>query len=92
MNSRQADLSYAKLFSGVQAVIDRMQNKARIAGMYSLKWEVANILALPFGEASFDVVIEKGTMDVLFVDNDSPWQPKPHVCARVHQMLEETHR
>ena len=50
------------------------------------------MLDLPFNSASFDVVIEKGTMDVLFVDNDSPWDPRPEVRARVSQMLDETHR
>ena len=31
-------------------------------------------------------------MDVLFVDNGSPWQPKAGICKRAHQMLEEAHR
>lgn len=50
------------------------------------------MLELPFGAGAFDAVIEKGTMDVLFVDNDSPWEPRPEVCARVKRMLDETHR
>lgn len=60
--------------------------------MTRLAWHVADMLELPFDSASFDAVIEKGTMDVLFVDNDSPWSPPPKVCARVARMLDETHR
>ena len=61
-------------------------------GMGQLAWHVADMLELPFDSASFDAVVEKGTMDVLFVDNDSPWSPRPEVCARVERMLDETHR
>lgn len=76
----------------MQVVIRRMEEKAAAAGMHGLKWQVADMLDLPFEDSSFDVVLEKGTMDVLFVDNDSPWQPKPEVCGRVHQMLSQVHR
>lgn len=69
-----------------------MRSHAEREGAHSLKWEVADMLALPFGDAEFDKVLEKGTMDVLFVDNDSPWDPKPAVVQRVHRMLAETHR
>ena len=54
--------------------------------------QVADMLDLPYAEHSFDAVIEKGTLDVLFVDNDSPFNPKEEVKRRVFQMLNETHR
>ena len=69
-----------------------MRTKASSEGMHSLKWEVADMLALPYSDSSFDKILEKGTMDVLFVDNESPWEPRPEVCLRVHQMLAEIHR
>ncbi len=50
------------------------------------------MLDLPFANHTFDVVIEKGTMDVLFVDNDQPFDPRVAVKERVFQMLHETHR
>ena len=50
------------------------------------------MLDLPYSDATFDVVIEKGTMDVLFVDNDNPFDPKAEVQQRVFRMLDETHR
>ena len=76
----------------MQVVIQRMQKKSETLGISQLQWKVADMLALPFEDASFDIVLEKGTMDVLFTDNDSPWQPKQEVCERVNKMLEETHR
>lgn len=50
------------------------------------------MLDLPFADHTFDVVIEKGTMDVLFVDNDQPFDARAEVKKRVFQMLHETHR
>ena len=50
------------------------------------------MLALPFANGQFDVIIEKATMDVLFVKNDSPFDPKEEVKLRVYKMLEETYR
>ena len=63
-----------------------------VQGMADIAWREGDMLDLPFESASFDAVIEKGTMDVLFVDNDSPWDPRPEVRARVTRMLDETHR
>lgn len=69
-----------------------MEVQAGAQGMDSLRWEVADMLSLPFPDGSFDVILEKGTMDVLFVDNDSPWNPRAEVVTRVHRMLGEAHR
>ena len=69
-----------------------MASKAKAEGMHSLKWRTADMLDMPFRDQQFDVVLEKGTMDVLFVDNDSPWNPKPDVCSRVHKLLGEVRR
>lgn len=53
---------------------------------------VADMLDLPFEDNSFDVVIEKGTMDVLFVNSGDPWDPKPETKKLVSSMLENVHR
>jgi len=76
----------------LQVVVKKMEAQAKAGGMDSLKWVVADMLSLPFPDTSFDVLLEKGTMDVLFVDNDSPWDPRAEVVTRVHQMLGEAHR
>lgn len=50
------------------------------------------MLDLPFRDECFDVVIEKGTMDVLFVNSGDPWNPLPSTIARVRAMLQGVHR
>ncbi|KAF6166559.1 hypothetical protein GIB67_005421 [Kingdonia uniflora] len=63
-----------------------------------IKVLVADMLDLPFSNESFDVVIEKGTMnilnlkDVLFVDSGDPWNPHPATVNKVMAMLEGVHR
>ncbi|EFJ06065.1 hypothetical protein SELMODRAFT_136061, partial [Selaginella moellendorffii] len=59
---------------------------------YGIKVLVADIMDMPFKDASFDIVIEKGVMDVLFVDSGSPWDPEPQTRARVDVTLKEVHR
>ncbi|MCI17514.1 methyltransferase-like protein 13, partial [Trifolium medium] len=52
----------------------------------------ADMLELPFDDECFDLVIEKGTMDVLFVDSGDPWNPKPETMAKVMSTLKGVHR
>lgn len=73
-------------------VINNMQATAAAVSQCDIKWQVADMLDLPFADHTFDVVIEKGTMDVLFVDNDQPFDARAEVKKRVFQMLHETHR
>ncbi|KAF4352378.1 hypothetical protein F8388_016657 [Cannabis sativa] len=61
-------------------------------GFKEIKVQEADMLDLPFSNESFDVVIEKGTMDVLFVDSGDPWNPKPASVTKVMKMLEGVHR
>ena len=68
-----------------------MAAQAGAAGLSDIKWMEADMLALPFADAAFDVVLEKGTMDVLFVDS-SAWDVPAEVQQRVTQMLTEAHR
>ncbi|CAI5995892.1 unnamed protein product [Closterium sp. NIES-65] len=57
-----------------------------------ITWAVADMMALPFPDAAFDVVLEKGVLDVLFVDSDSPWHVPPPTVQRVHTALSQAHR
>ena len=47
--------------------------KKRAKDTAGLSWVVGDMLALPFGDAAFDVVLDKGTLDVLFTDVKSFW-------------------
>ena len=48
--------------------LQRLQ--AKLSGLPGLSWVCCDMLAMPFPDAAFDVVLEKGTLDVLFVDDD----------------------
>jgi hypothetical protein len=45
-------------------VVERMRERAaRADGCGCITWAVADMLALPFDDGAFDVVVEKGTID-----------------------------
>ncbi|KAF9620208.1 hypothetical protein IFM89_010943 [Coptis chinensis] len=72
--------------------VDKMQKRLLDKGYTDIKVLVADMLELPFEKESFDFVIEKGTMDVLFVDSGDPWNPRPETVNKVMAMLKEVHR
>ena len=50
------------------------------------------MLALNYEDGMFDVVIEKGTLDVLFADAKSPWDPPASVRRQMELACHEIHR
>ena len=44
-------------------VVQRMKELSASRGCTAIDWQVADMLALPFADASFDVVVEKGSID-----------------------------
>ena len=54
--------------------------------------QVADMLKLPFGDATFEVVIEKAALDCLLTDCKSHWDLPEAAKQRVHAMLTEVHR
>ncbi|CAM6095579.1 unnamed protein product [Calypogeia fissa] len=73
-------------------VIDLVQKRSAGQGCEGIQYKVADMLDLPFDDNSFDIVIEKGTVDCLFVNSGDPWKPKAGVAQRVKRVLEEIHR
>lgn len=63
--------------------------RARYARCPGLRWAVMDICALAFPDAAFDVVLEKGTLDVLMVDETDPWDVSPQAAAAMHRVLAE---
>ncbi|XP_058069154.1 uncharacterized protein LOC131218562 isoform X2 [Magnolia sinica] len=64
--------------------VEKMQKRLLGKGYKDIKVMEADMLDLPFGNECFDVVVEKGTMDVLFVDSGDPWNPKPATVNKPH--------
>ena len=56
-------------------VIENMKNRSPEAQL--MKWIVMDITDMKFNEGSFDVVIEKATLDSLLVQEKSPWRTSP---------------
>jgi EEF1A lysine methyltransferase 4 len=65
-------------------VIDRMAeaNQSRP----HMTWLEMDMCDLTFDDASFDVVIDKATMDALLVDEGSVWEPDPAIISSVDKM------
>ncbi|XP_071697333.1 uncharacterized protein [Rutidosis leptorrhynchoides] len=72
--------------------VKKMQKRLFSKGYKDIKVLEGDMLNLSFPDESFDVVIEKGTMDVLFVDGGDPWNPRPEVVSRAMEMLRGVHR
>nr|XP_043621862.1 EEF1A lysine methyltransferase 4 [Erigeron canadensis] len=72
--------------------VEKTQKRLLLKGYKDIKVLEGDMLNLSFADESFDVVIEKGTMDVLFVDSGDPWNPRPEVVSRAMAMLQGVHR
>lgn len=72
--------------------VQQMQKRLEEENCTGVTVAVADMLNLPFQDNAFDVVIEKGCMDVLFVNSGDPWNPKPETRKSVSSMLESVHR
>ncbi|CAM8981304.1 unnamed protein product [Rhodiola kirilowii] len=72
--------------------VEKMKHRLSAKGYNEVKVLEADMLDLPFQDECFDVVIEKGTMDVLFVDSGDPWNPNPETVTKVMAMLRNVHR
>jgi len=65
-----------------EVCIHHMANKYK--QFHSLKWLTMDIRELTFDHASFDTVIEKGTLDSLLVSEKDRW----HISEKTYAMLE----
>ena len=62
------------------------------AGAGVMRWDVGDMLALPYADGAFDFVVEKGTLDVLMTDVASPWAVPPAAAARMGCAVDEAFR
>ncbi|KAJ7514629.1 hypothetical protein O6H91_23G052900 [Diphasiastrum complanatum] len=72
--------------------IKAKQDRCAAMGLDGMTIAIADMFDLPFSDGKFDAVIEKGVMDVLFVNSGNPWNPSLKTKERVTAMLREAHR
>ncbi|KAI8381569.1 S-adenosyl-L-methionine-dependent methyltransferase [Radiomyces spectabilis] len=71
-------------------VIENM--KKRCEDMPDMKWLEMDIRALEFENESFDIIIDKGTMDALMCDRGDVWDPSEELVAEVKKEVDEVER
>ena len=55
----------------------------------AMRWMVMDIKDLDFPPATFDVVIEKATLDALLVDERDPWRLSDEACRMTERILDK---
>ncbi|XP_029970027.1 EEF1A lysine methyltransferase 4 [Salarias fasciatus] len=65
---------------------------ARHADCPGMTWHQMDVRRLCFPDASFDVVLEKATLDAIMVDEKTPWEVSPQTGRFMHQALTEVSR
>ncbi|XP_018532354.1 EEF1A lysine methyltransferase 4 isoform X2 [Lates calcarifer] len=65
---------------------------ARYNDCPGMTWHQMDVRQLCFPAASFDVILEKATLDAIMVEEKSPWQVSPQTACFVHQALTEISR
>ncbi|XP_070830655.1 EEF1A lysine methyltransferase 4 [Chaetodon trifascialis] len=57
-----------------------------------MTWHEMDIRQLSFPDASFDVILEKATLDAIMVEEKSPWEMSPQTACFIHKTLTEISR
>ncbi|XP_068137417.1 EEF1A lysine methyltransferase 4 [Hyperolius riggenbachi] len=70
--------------------IKEMQEKN--TGVPDMTWRVMDARQLQFPDGSFDLVIEKGTLDSMMVDEKDPWRVTSATVNFVDEVLSEVSR
>ncbi|KAM4695139.1 EEF1A lysine methyltransferase 4 [Discoglossus pictus] len=64
----------------------------RHADRTGMSWQVMDARQLQFPDSSFDLVIEKGTLDAMMVEEKDPWRVSQETVTMVDQVLSEVSR
>lgn len=61
----------------------------RNTGIPEMSWVAMDARSLQFPDETFDLVIEKGTIDSMMVDEKDPWNITPETVNFVDEVLSE---
>lgn len=62
---------------------------AKYSGCPGMTWHQMDVRQLSFPDASFDVILEKATLDAIMVEEKTPWEVSPETTCFIHQALTE---
>lgn len=62
---------------------------ARHSDCPGMTWHEMDMCQLSFPDASFDVILEKATLDALMVEEKSPWEMSPQTACLINRALTE---
>ena len=92
-NSRLAEHMYNDGFKHIintdfsPTVIERMNEKYRT--LHEMTWELMDITNMLYDAASFDVILEKGTLDALLVHEKDPWNISTDSRDQIDKILQQ---
>uniref|UniRef100_UPI00398E57E4 EEF1A lysine methyltransferase 4 n=1 Tax=Pristiophorus japonicus TaxID=55135 RepID=UPI00398E57E4 len=94
-----SSMSYDMFMSGYRSItnIDFSPNciekmAIKYACCSGMEWKVMDAKALEFENESFDVVLEKGTLDAMMVDEKNPWNVSQETAEIIDQVSKEISR
>lgn len=73
------------------AVIDNMRER-NLEKRPSMKWLVMDIMKLDYANSTFDIVLDKGTMDAIMCEKGDVWDPSEDLVLKIDTMLSEVVR
>ena len=68
-------------------VIENMQKKC--AHCHKMVWLTMDMNEMSFEPASFDVILEKGTLDVILTSETSPWDVTKSTEDKFHNIISQ---
>lgn len=54
-----------------------------------MTWHQMDVRQLSFQDASFEVIMEKATLDAIMVDEKTPWEVSSQTAGFIHEALME---
>uniref|UniRef100_A0A3Q4HI46 Endothelin converting enzyme 2a n=1 Tax=Neolamprologus brichardi TaxID=32507 RepID=A0A3Q4HI46_NEOBR len=62
---------------------------ARYSHCPGMTWHQMDVRQLSFPDSSFDVILEKATLDAIMVNEKTPWEVSSQTACSIHQALTE---
>ncbi|XP_060574062.1 EEF1A lysine methyltransferase 4-like isoform X2 [Ruditapes philippinarum] len=71
-------------------VIEKMRSKH--SDLHEMTWEVMDICDLRYEPSTYDIVLEKGTLDALMVHEKDPWNTSTETLQKIDGILQQISR